>query len=155
MRKTLLAAAVAFVVGGACVGSLMTYAQPAPPAPAVDGGPGAPGPHPGMPGPGWCRPVGPVGPMAWMRRWAWHHHPAWGGGPFALVYRQKDLNLTPPDVQTIVEGFLLRHGNHTWKVVDVAAAADGQIGFALATKEGSVIATFTMDPHSGRVQRTG
>jgi len=152
MRKTLLAAAVAFVVGGASVGSLMTYAQPAPPPPAADGGPGAPGPHPGMPGPGWCRPIGPMGPLAWMHRW--HHRPMWDH-PFALVYRQKDLNLTPPDVQTIVEGFLLRHGNHTWKVVNVGAAADGQIGFALATKEGSVIATFTMDPHTGRVRRTG
>ncbi|HTW69422.1 MAG TPA: hypothetical protein VME47_06015 [Acetobacteraceae bacterium] len=152
MRKTLLAAAIAFVVGGASVGSLLTYAQPAPPPPAADGRPGAPGPHPGMAGPGWCRPMGPMG---WMHRGQWHHHPLWGGGPFALVYRQKDLNLSPSDVQTIVEGFLLRHGNHTWKVVNVGPAADGQVGFALATKEGSVIATFTMDPHSGRVQRTG
>ena len=31
MRNSLLAAAVAFVIGGATVGSLMSYAQPVPP----------------------------------------------------------------------------------------------------------------------------
>jgi len=151
MRTSLLAAAAAFVIGGASIGSLMTYAQPAPPAPAADGPADGAGPHPGMPGRGWDHPM-PMGPMAWMHHW--HHHHMWDG-PFALVYRQKDLNLNPSDVQTIVEGFLLRHGNHTWKVVNVAPAADGQIAFAMATKEGSVIATFTMDPHSGHIRRTG
>ena len=149
MRKTLLAAAAAFVIGGASIGSLLTYAQPAPP-PAADGNPAAPGPRPGMPGPGWH---GPMGPMAWMHRWRQHHHP-WDG-PFALVFRHDDLNLTPPDVQKIVEGFLLRRGNHTWKVVNVGPAADGQIAFSLATQEGSVIASFTMDPHTGHLTRTG
>ncbi len=74
---------------------------------------------------------------------------------FALVYRQEDRNLTPPDVQKIAEAFLLWNGNHTWKVVEVAPTSDGAIGFGLATQEGSVIARFTMDPHSGRVARTG
>ena len=74
---------------------------------------------------------------------------------FALIYPQQDRNLTPPDVQKIAEAFLLWRGNHTWKVVEVAPAADGGIGFALATQEGSVIARFTMDPHSARVTRTG
>ena len=74
---------------------------------------------------------------------------------FALVYRQQDRALAPADVQKIAEGFLLWNGNHTWKVVDVAPAADGSIGFALATPEGSVIARFAMDPHSGRVTRAG
>lgn len=73
---------------------------------------------------------------------------------FALVYPQADRNLTPPDVQKIAEAFLLWHGNHTWKVMEVAPAADGTIGFALATQEGSVIARFSMDPHTGRVTRT-
>ena len=74
---------------------------------------------------------------------------------FALIYPQEDRELTPPDVQKIAEAFLLWRGNHSWKVVDVAPAADGGIGFALATQEGSVIARFTMDPHSARVTRTG
>jgi hypothetical protein len=73
---------------------------------------------------------------------------------FALVYPQADRNLTGADVQKIAEAFLLFRGNHTWKVVEVAPAADGTIGFALATQEGSVIARFTMDPHTGRVTRT-
>jgi hypothetical protein len=144
MRNTLLAAAAAFVIGGATVGSLISYAQPAPP-------PG-PGPAAGMDGPG--RPHSGPERMGWMHRWGGHHHQI-SGGTFALVYRQRDLNLSPPDVQKIVEGFLLRRGNHTWKVVDVAAASDGAVAFSLATQEGSVIAKFTMDPHSGRVSRTG
>ncbi|HUN44199.1 MAG TPA: hypothetical protein VMU81_28240 [Acetobacteraceae bacterium] len=151
MRKTLLAAAVAFVVGGASIGSLMTYAQPAPPVPAADGGPAVPGPHPGMDGPGWNGPM--MGPMAWMRRWhEWHHRPALG--TFALVYPQKDRNLNPADVQKIAEAFLLWHGNHTWKVVNVAATPEGPIAFSLATPDGTVIASFTMNPHTGRIERT-
>jgi hypothetical protein len=143
VRKTLLAAAAAFVIGGASVGSLISYAQPAPPP-----GPGA---GPGMDGPGRPHP----GHMGWMmHRWHEHHGPI-TPGTFALVFRQADRNLAPPDVQKIVEGFLLWRGNHTWKVVDVAAASDGAIGFALATQEGSVIARFTMDPHTGHVTRVG
>jgi hypothetical protein len=97
--------------------------------------------------------------MGWMR--GGHE---WGGregrGPmsrrtFALVYRQEDRKLTPPDVQKIAEAFLLWNGNHTWKVVEVAPTTDGAIGFGLATQEGSVIARFTMDPHSGQVTRAG
>jgi hypothetical protein len=40
-------------------------------------------------------------------------------------------------------------------VVDVAADGDQGIGFAFATPEGSVIARFKMDPHTGRITRTG
>ena len=72
---------------------------------------------------------------------------------FALVYPQKDRKLTPPDVQKIAEAFLLWHGNHDWKVVNVAPTTDGPIGFALATQDGSVIARFTMDPHTAEVER--
>ena len=142
MRNTLLAAAAAFVIGGATVGSLISYAQPAPP----------PGPGPAMDGPERHQPG--AGPMGWMHRWGGHHRPI-APGTFALVFRQKDRNLSAQDVQKVVEGFLLWRGNHTWKVIDVAPASDGAIGFSLATQEGSVIAKFTMDPHSGRVTRVG
>ena len=140
MRQTLLAAAAAFVIGGATVGSLISYAQPAP-----SSGPTTEMTKPDEPHPG---------PMGWMHRWREGGRPI-APGTFALVFREGDRNLTPPDVQKIAEGFLLWHGNHTWKVVDVAAAPDGAIGFSLATQEGSVIARFTMDPHSGRITRVG
>jgi hypothetical protein len=74
---------------------------------------------------------------------------------FALIYRQEDRNLVPADVQKIAEAFLLWHGNHTWKVSNVAATADGPIGFSLTTPDGSVVAKFTMDSHTGRIQRVG
>jgi hypothetical protein len=74
---------------------------------------------------------------------------------FALIYPQQDRQLAPADVQKIAEGFLLWRGNHTWKVSDVAPTADGPIGFNLTTPEGSVVAKFTMDPHTGRIQRVG
>ncbi len=138
MRKTILAALAVLIIGGSATGILIANAQPAPP--------------PGMGDPGMGRPHW----MEWMRgghdeegrRMHFRH-------TFALIYPQEDRKLTPPDVQKIAEAFLLWHGNHTWKVVEVAPASDGSIGFALATQEGSVIARFTMDPHSGRVTRTG
>ena len=74
---------------------------------------------------------------------------------FALVYRQPDRQLAPADVQKIAEAFLLWNGNHTWKVIDVAPTPDGPIGFSLATPEGGVIAKFTMDPHTGKIERVG
>lgn len=138
MRQTLLAAAAAFVIGGATVGAVMSYADPAPPPP-----PGAPavGQHPHR------------GVMM-ERRAMWHR---WRDArrTFALIYTQADRQLTPDDVQKIAQGFLLWHGNHDWKVIDVAPQADGAIGFSLATQSGSVIAKFSMDPHTGRVRRLG
>jgi hypothetical protein len=157
MRKTLLVAATAFVIGGASIGSLMSYAQPAPP-PASDERP-AMEQH-GMDG----QDADHHRPMAWMHHWREHqgrehqereHHWPIRPGTFALLYPQTDRALTPPDVQKIAEAFLLWHGNHSWKVTNVAATADGAIGFALATQDGSVIAQFTMDLHTGRVTRTG
>jgi hypothetical protein len=135
MRTSILAVVTAFVIGGATTGAVLTEAQPAPPPP----GPAAEGPSPrpwmhGMPGMHGERPL--------LRT-------------FALVYRHEDRQLAPADVQKIAEAFLLWQGNHSWKVVDVATTADGPIAFALATPEGSVVARFTMDPHSGRVTRLG
>jgi hypothetical protein len=140
MRKTILTALAVLAMGGTATGIMMAQAQPVPPPAA----PGAPPP--------------PDGPrfMGWMHRM---HERQDGRGPmnprtFALVYQQQDRNLTPADVQKIAEAFLLWRGNHTWKVVNVAAS-DGTIGFSLATQDGSVVASFTMDPHTGRITRTG
>ncbi len=140
MRKAILTALTIFVIGGSATGVLVANAQPAPPPGPMGEAP----PH----HPHW---------MHWM-----HRDEDRGEGrrmhmmrTFALVYPQEDRKLTPPDVQKIAEAFLLWNGNHTWKVVEVAPTNDGSICFGLATQEGSVIARFTMDPHSGRVTRTG
>lgn len=143
MRKIILTAVAACIICGAA-GAIIADAQPAPPPPAAGAAPPPP-PRPWMGG--------------WMRRNGWGEDAKRGPmerlRTFALVYRQEDRNLSPADVQKIAEAFLLWNGNHTWKVVNVAPASDGTIGFSLATKEGSVIASFTMDPHTGRLSRTG
>ncbi|MEJ0019651.1 MAG: hypothetical protein WDN25_24475 [Acetobacteraceae bacterium] len=139
MRKTILATLTVLALGGATTGILVANAQPAPPPIGMDGP--AARPHWG----GMARP-GHDGQRAHaMRRMR----------NFALVYPQQDRKLTPPDVQKIAEAFLLWHGNHTWKVVEVAPATDGAIGFGLATPDGSVIARFTMDARTARVTRVG
>ncbi len=74
---------------------------------------------------------------------------------WGLLFNQRDKNLSDSDVQVLAQAILLVHGNHSWKVVDVADAADGQATFAYATADGSVIARFQIDRHSGRVQRIG
>jgi hypothetical protein len=133
MRRTILAAAAAFVVGGVATGAVLSQAQTAPPPAVTDG---------------------PAGQMQGSQ----HHWMGWRGmharlRNFALVYRQEDRKLDPADVRKIAEAFLLWNGNHSWKVTDVAATADGPIGFSLATPEGSIVAKFTMDPHTARVTR--
>ena len=143
MQKVIMAGFAGALVGAVATGAVIANAQsvpPAPPAQAADG-PRADRPH-------W---------MEWKHRHLGRDMRGHGPGAmaaFALIYRQQDRQLTPPDVQKIAEAFLLWNGNHSWKVVDVASAADGAIGFALATQDGSVVARFTMDPHSGRVTRT-
>jgi len=133
MRKTILTGLAVLTIGGAATGILIANAQPAPPPAMADQ------PH----RMGWMHNDRDGRHGEWMRRMR----------TFALVYPQEDRKLTPPDVQKIAEAFLLWRGNHTWKVVDVAPTADGAIGFSLATQEGSVIARFAMDPHSGRLTR--
>jgi hypothetical protein len=140
MRQTLLAAAAAFVIGGVVTGAVLSHAQPAPPpVQETDGQP----PHPAMTG--WRH---------HMMRDGMHGRPS-NHRTFALIYRQEDRNLAPADVQKIAEAFLLWNGNHTWKVANVAPTADGPIAFSLTTPEGSMVAKFTMDPHTGRIQRAG
>ena len=139
MHRTILAAAVAFITGGIATGAVLSHAQPAsPPAQQLDRDHWAGG---------WEHRQGPEG-HPWM-----HRHG--GMRAFALIYRQPDRQLAPADVQKIVEGFLLWNGNHAWKVSDVAATPDGMIGFSLTTQEGSVVARFTMDPHTAKLARVG
>jgi hypothetical protein len=143
-----MTAVAAFVAGGLATGAALSFAQQ------------APGPHPGGPMMGGPAMGGP-GPDG--GRWMHHHgfmHRAEGGPvggmrAFALVYRQQDRNLTPADVQKIAEAFLLFNGNHSWKVTDVAATSDGKIGFSMAATDGTVIAKFTMDPHTAKLTRIG
>jgi len=146
MRQTLLAAAAAFVIGGVATGAVLSEAQPPAPPPAqLDGTP--PPPHGWM---GWGhRPRSGQDGAGWRRP---------GGGMlrnFALIYRQEDRKLAPADVQKIAEAFLLWNGNHTWKVTDVAATPDGPIGFDISTPDGSVVAKFTIDPHTAQIKRVG
>jgi hypothetical protein len=136
------------------VEQLLADAAPAP-APAAMPAPDAPPPDAAMPGA--PRPRGPDA-MSWagrpdMRGAMWRIHQmeqTWG-----LFFNQRDKNLSDGDVQVLAAAILLVHGNHDWKVIDVADAADGQATFAYATADGSVIARFEIDRHSGRIMRIG
>jgi hypothetical protein len=142
MRFTTLAT-ITVLAGFAVAGPMATaYAQPAPqPASGQNEDNRGPGPH--RPGPMGGQAIGPM------------HRPPIDPSVFALMYKPDDRKLTAPDVQKITESMLLWFGNRTWKVTGVAPAADGQIAFAFATADGSVIARFTMDTKNGRVVRTG
>jgi hypothetical protein len=74
---------------------------------------------------------------------------------WGLFYPQPDKKLSAADVQKIAEAILLRHGNHTWKVTNVAQNQDDTVSFAFATQSGDVIARFAMDIHTGRLRRLG
>lgn len=149
MRKTVLGAvtALAIAAGG---GALIAYAQPAPPAAPSSNGPAieAPLPPPGGP---WMQWRGrPGGWREGMLRHRWERMRTFG-----LFFRPADRQLTPPDVQKIAEAFLLWNGNHAWKVIDVAPTSDGQVSFAYAAPDNTVIARFSMDTKTGRLTRTG
>lgn len=133
---------------------------PPPPAPSADPDADAPGPGPmahmpppmgmgpqGMEGMGMPPHPGMPGPMMDRMR---HMEMTWG-----LFFNQPDKKLSVNDVQTLAQAVLLIHGNHDWKVSDVTPAADGSISFAYTTGDGSVIARFSVDPHSGRMTRIG
>jgi len=158
MRQTILAATAAFVIGGIATGAVLSQAQPAPPpAQQLDGaGQGAPMAGNRWAG-GWGQHRGPMGgPQGehnWMHREAMRR--LHGLRKFALIYRHEDRQLAPADVQKIAEAFLLWNGNHSWKVTDVAPTPEGPIAFSLTTPEGSLVAKFTMDPHTGKLARIG
>jgi len=82
----------------------------------------------------------------------WHMAKArsWG-----LFYPQSDKKLSVADVTTLAQGILLRHGNHTWKVIDAVQNQDNTVSFAFATQNGGVIARFAMDTQTGRLRRIG
>jgi hypothetical protein len=148
MRKSaVLAVAAALAIAAGTTGALVARAAPPPPPGPADGGPGGP---PG--GPHWGPHGGP-----WMHHHGfWHHHrPLITPGTFALLYHPANREITTADVQTIATGFLRWNGNHSWKVVDVQQMSDGQIGFAYATPDNTVIARFTIDSRTGRIKRVG
>src|SRR5580658_6752737 len=147
MNKTIAAAVGAFVLGSITTGVFLAQAQqrPAPPEPPAAGGPPARGP--------WMGPGQATGPWADRMRER-HAQRMQMMRVFALVDRAEDRKLTPPDVQKIAEAFLLWNGNHTWKVINVKPAGD-DIAFDLAAPDGSVIASFTMNPTNAHVSRKG
>jgi hypothetical protein len=127
------------------------------PGPTATGAPDADQPAPPPPG-------GPMGHMMRPGPMGWDPHPGMHGmwhrmrhmeQTWGLFFNQKDKNLSDTDVQTLAQAVLLIHGNHSWKVAQVADAADGAVTFAYATAEGSIVARFSVDRHTGRMTRIG
>jgi len=119
--------------------------QPGPDGMGFDdnGGPGEGGGHHMR---GWMRPGGAGGHP---------EEPQMGPPPeLGLVYDAPDKQLTTADVQKIAEAFLLIHGNHAWKITNVAQDAD-RITFTVTTAQNALVATFAMNRHTGHLSRTG
>jgi hypothetical protein len=137
----MMAVIAALLIGGTAAGAFVPPASAQPPTVQGEGAPpgamGHPWQHPGPQGM-----HGMHGPRGWWRTWS-------------LLYHPDDRALTAPDVQKIAEAFLLWNGNRTWKVTDVSETQDNKVAFAFATQEGSVVARFTMDRKTGRVNRVG
>jgi hypothetical protein len=72
-----------------------------------------------------------------------------------LFFPVADKALTQADVQVLAEAMLLRHGNHTWKVADVAQNQDNTVSFAFTTAEGGVVARFAIETQTGHLRRVG
>jgi hypothetical protein len=162
MNKTILPAlgfSVLTGLGGYAIAN-HAGAQGAPAA-VVSSDASSPGAMPGWgyrPG-GWGqRGPGGCGPHRWLAA-----RERFGGGSvrhadgrgWGLFFPQADKKLTTSDVQTIAESILLRHGNHTWKVGNVAQNQDDTISFAFTSPGGDVIARFAMDIHTGSMRRVG
>ncbi len=164
-KSTLLTSSLIATVflAGAVVAQQQAAAQvPAPPPPPM-----ADAPHEGMP------PMHPQEGMRGMMRGMMqdgehgmmrggehgammeHRGPMGGLPAMGLIFDAKDKNLSAADVQVIAQAMLLRRGNHDWKVANVVVNDDKTIGFVFTTAEGGVIAKFSVDPHSGRMQRAG
>jgi hypothetical protein len=130
------------VAGGTAYKAVADTGQDAP-------GLGAPGiGAPGMSQPG---PPGRCGGPGWQAGRPW-----WArDNKFGLFAPVKNKNLSDADVKIIATAFLLIHGNHDWSVGNVVTQADKSIEFSYVTAHGDVIATFDIDPASGRVKRVG
>jgi hypothetical protein len=146
MKRILLIPALVAGIAAAGTGYVTAFAaDPSTPGQALPQGPdwGPPGqphgPAPMMPPGGW--PHGGPGMM-------WHHHE----DKFSLFAQVANKALTPADVRIIAQAILLEHGNHDWKVANVTSA-DNLIDFSFATAHGDVVATFSVDPASGRMKR--
>ncbi len=85
-----------------------------------------------------------------------HHSPAPGNwrALAGLLPTAPDRQLTAADVQTIAQAYLLWHGNHDWRVTNLATDGD-RVTFAITTAQNAVVATFAMDRHTGALIRTG
>ncbi len=90
-----------------------------------------------------------------QRRREWRQRRPFTPGTFSLFFNRGDRQLGPGDVVSIAQALLLWNGNHTWKVTDVAPGPDDTVLFAYATPDGTVIARFAMNSHTGRLFRIG
>lgn len=129
MRKTMVAASLAALVGGA---ALTARAQQGPMGNMRAMQQGQEGPHDQE--------------RAGMHRWQERTR------SMALIFPAENRRLAGPDVQRIAEAFLLWNGNHTWKVTEVAEEPE-RVVFAFATPDNTVIARFAMDRRTGRPSR--
>ncbi len=145
MKRLLLTAAVVLGLTGAG-GTAYKAAADINQGPAGMGPPGMAQPPGRCGGPGrWGQADwgGPGGPGSWPNRVQ----------KFSLFAPVQNKNLSAADVKIIATALLLIHGNHDWSVSNVVTEADKSIQFSYVTAHGDVIATFAIDPASGRVQR--
>jgi hypothetical protein len=145
LRAILIPAVAALTIGGMALNSSTRTAEAEPTTPPAASVPAqaadAPAPeHPFM---------------RWQHGERWLHWRMARLRMWGLFYPVDDKHLSADDVQKIAEAMLLRHGNHSWKVINVAANSDNTVSFAYATADGSVIAHFSMDTKTGRLQRIG
>jgi hypothetical protein len=158
MKRSVLIPAL--VAGISLAGASFATAFAADPSTSGQGAPGQGAPGQGAPGQG-APDQGPLpghgpGPMMPPGGWPhggpgmmmWHHH----DDKFSLFAQVKNKALTLADVKIIAQAILLEHGNHDWKVTNVTSA-DNLIDFSFATAHGDVVATFSVDPASGRMKR--
>ncbi len=143
MKRFVLTSALLLALAAGAGYGTMAAAEPAgPPGPPPAGPPG----HPPGPWAAWGRGPGPghgMGPGGWQHRME----------DFALFAHVQDKKLTSADVKVIASAILLEHGNHDWTVTNVAAQPDKSIDFSYATPHGDIIATFALDPVTGRMKR--
>jgi len=154
MKRILLSSAVVLALTVAGGAAYKASADTTPPPPDMAQPPGPPGPWGGA-GPGQWGGAGPKrfwgqggsGPRGWG--------PGGGGrdDKFSLFAPVSNKNLSVSDVKIIAKAILLEHGNHAWSVADIDAEPDKSIQFSFTTQHGDVIATFAIDPATGRIKR--